>query len=245
MLQDNARLSNDLIRWLKLLALPRWAKVALAIIMLFTLANALGLLVNGMLSRDKDAIAAGITMMTVGLPVGLMVVALVFGDGGLRRLKSLTHSVLNEDIPTALHENFNARPFEPAGWIPRLHTRTNGCCADYHVLPPGAETKTAILHFIVELNVNKVNLVLLLPHAPDLEHATAYFKRSSSLQSCLEGAQREGYALSDTPEHRSGMTGLVLTRTLHEDFLLDPARRLYFAQDLAFFIRGMIEAHRG
>ncbi|TSE31970.1 hypothetical protein Tther_00172 [Tepidimonas thermarum] len=245
MLQDNARLSNDIIRWLKLLALPRWAKVGLAIILLFTLANALGLLAVGMLTLDKDSITAGITVMTVGLPVGLMVVAVVFGDGGLRRLKSLTQTVLNEDIPTALRENFNARPFEPAGWLPKLQTRTSGCCADYRVRHPTPGAGVDILHFIVELNINKVNLVILLPHACDLAHAADYFRCSSSLQSCLDGALREGYALNEAPEHRNGATGLVLTRTLHEDFLLDPARRLYFAQDLAFFIRGMIEAHRG
>lgn len=244
MLQDHVRLSNDLIRWLKLLALPRWAKVSLAAIMLFTLANALGLLVNGILDRDKDAVAAGISIMTVGLPVGLIVVAVVYSDGGLRQLKNLTHNVLDQDIPTALLENFNARPFMPVNWIPELQARTHGCCADYRILTPDSETSKEILHFIIELNISKVNVVLLLPHNPELERSAAYFQRSPSLMSCLEGAQREGYLLSETPEHRNGMTGLVLTRTLHQDFLLDPAQRLYFSQDLAFFIRGMIEAHR-
>lgn len=58
MSEEGVRTSSDLIRWLKMLALPGWAKLDLAAIMRLTLANALGLLVGGMLARDENAIAA-------------------------------------------------------------------------------------------------------------------------------------------------------------------------------------------
>ena len=62
MSEEGMRTSSDLIRWLKMLALPGWAKLGLAAIMLLTLANALGLLIGGMLERDKDAIAASVSI---------------------------------------------------------------------------------------------------------------------------------------------------------------------------------------
>jgi hypothetical protein len=44
---EEVRTSSDLIRWLKLLALPAWAKLGLALIML------LALLANGTMQKDK------------------------------------------------------------------------------------------------------------------------------------------------------------------------------------------------
>ena len=38
----------------------------------------------------------------VGLPIGLIVVALVFGDGGANKLKELTQVVLRQEVPQAL-----------------------------------------------------------------------------------------------------------------------------------------------
>lgn len=43
-----------------------------------------------------------------------------------------------------------------------------------------------------------------------------------------------------TPDHSA--SGIVFIKSLHEDFLLEPAQRLYVAQDLSFFTRGMLEA---
>jgi hypothetical protein len=134
---ESVRTSSDLIRWLKMLALPGWAKVGLAAIMLLTLANALSLLAGGMLERDKDAIAASLSI-----------------DAG------------------------------------------------------------------------------------------KHFEKHAGLHSCLVDAEREGYVLNPVIQDASGigMKGFVFIKTLHEDFLLSPAQRLHFAQDLSFFVRGLLEA---
>lgn len=243
--EEGFRTSSELIRWLKLLALPLWAKVAIASIMLITLANALHLLLAGVVEPDREAIASGVTLLTVGLPVGLIVVAVVFNDGGATRLRELTRQVLHDDIPSALRNNFDARPFQPAGWVPDIRVRVHGCAGSYVVVSPPSEGNRELLSFVVELNVHKINLVIQLPGHHPLQKAADYFEQTATLKSCLTGALNEGYRLIEMPEHRNGTTGLVLTRTLREDFLLDAAQRLYFAQDLAFFLRGMIEAHRG
>ena len=40
---------------------------------------------------------------------------------------------------------------------------------------------------------------------------------------------------------KSGHVGFVFTKQLGSDFLLNPGDRLYFAQDLAFFVRGLLD----
>jgi hypothetical protein len=49
-------------------------------------------------------------------------------------------------------------------------------------------------------------------------------------------------AASPKPRLPGESGGQALIKALDEDFLLSPAQRLYFTQDLAFFLRGLIEA---
>lgn len=48
-----------------MLALPTWAKLGLALIMLLVLSNAMSLLFSGMLHKDKDAIAAAMSILNI------------------------------------------------------------------------------------------------------------------------------------------------------------------------------------
>lgn len=243
--EEGLRTSSELIRWLKLLALPLWAKVAIAFIMLITLANALHLLLAGMVEPDRDAIASGVTLLTVGLPIGLIVVAVVFNDGGASRLRELTRQVLHEDIPSALRNNFDARPFVPADWVPDIRVRVHGCAGSDSVVSPPSEGNRELLSFVVELNVHKINLVIQLNGHHSIQKAADYFERTATLTSCLTGALNEGYRLIEMPEHRNGTTGLVLTRTLARGFPAGRRPMTVLRAGPGIFLRGMIEAHRG
>ncbi len=99
---QEANISSDLVRWLKMLALPKWAKLLLALIMAVTLCVAFHLLIEGLMNRDKDSISAAISILTVVLPLGLALIALVFSDGGEKKLKQLTAQVLGVDIPLSI-----------------------------------------------------------------------------------------------------------------------------------------------
>ena len=64
-------------------------------------------------------------------------------------------------------------------------------------------------------------------------------------QHLLAGARAEGYRLNHELADYGGDDGgraLLFYRTLPEDFLLRPIERLYFTQDLGFFVRGIVEA---
>ena len=83
--KGSVRTTSDLRRWLKRLALPTWAKAPPAIIMRLTFLSALGLLVASMLNEVMGSTEADVSVTKVALPLGVIVVALVFGNGGARK----------------------------------------------------------------------------------------------------------------------------------------------------------------
>lgn len=240
MQEEKAQVSSDLIRWLKLLALPQWAKFALALIMLLALSNALGLLIWGMLSKDKEAIAAAVSVLTVALPTGLIVVALVFGDGGARKLKEMTLRVLNQDVPLAIRENLRHGDLADTD----LSCVTQGYICDYKLTAKPTLRHASTLSFRLELNVKKVNALFWLETNEPSMDARALLESRSHWRACWMGAEREGYVLNPVATlcADTRRVGVVFIKALNEDFLLEPAQRLYFAQDFAFFVRGMLEA---
>lgn len=246
MTDESLKTSSDLIRWLKLLALPTWARAALALIMLLILFSALGLLGWGLNYRDKDSVSSAVTILTIGLPVGLIVVALVFGDGGARKLKLLTERVLRQEIPGAILENLSPTNHGERYTEAQVASRIRGCIADYTLQVSDTQFKgncriERILHFKLELNVKKVNFVVWLPLAAG--PATNLPELLARYKSCFFGAEKEGYVQNREPllGEKQGHLGIVFIKMLGEDFLLNPAERLYFAQDFAFFIRGLLD----
>lgn len=247
MTDESLKTSNDLIRWLKLLALPVGVKAALALIMLLILLSALGLLGWGLSQRDRDAVSSAVTILTVGLPVSLIVLALVFGDGGARKLRMLTQRVLRHEVPEAILENLSPGNGDTRYAQAQITPRIRGCIADYTLRVTdtslqGTAGAERTLLFKLELNVRKVNFViwlsLLAGSDANLAELLARYK------SCFYGAEKEGYVQNREPllGEKPGYLGMVFIKTLGEDFLLNPAERLYFAQDLAFFIRGLLDA---
>lgn len=247
MTDESLKTSSDLIRWLKLVALPAWARLALAMIMLLILFSALGLLGWGLYFRDKDSVSSAVTMLTVGIPVGLIVVALVFGDGGAKKLKSLTERVLRDEIPGAILENLSPKDQGERYTQAQVTSKIRGCIADYTLKVSDAHLRKGTpgerrLDFKLELNVKKVNFVVWLPKS--VNPSGTWSELLTRYKSCFFGAQKEGYLQNQEllEGERADHVGIVFIKSLGDDFLLNPAERLYFAQDFAFFIRGLLDA---
>jgi hypothetical protein len=245
--EESMKASGDLIRWLKMLSLPKWARVALALVMLLVLGCAVGLLIWGLLNSKLEVISSAVAILTVGLPISLIVLALVFGDGGANKLKDLTKLVLQKEVPDAVLQNLTSTAGETQFKGPRIVPTISGCVADYVLTAnnepasTGNVAKPVSLEFTLELNVKKANLVIWIPVLQDDTGAPSE-QRLAPYQSCFFGAAKEGYVQNTTPLHGhiSGRVGFVFIKTLGDDFLLNPADRLYFAQDLAFFVRGLL-----
>ncbi len=244
---ESMNASSDLIRWLKMLALPNWARSILAIIMLLVLFSALGLLFWGLINAELEIISSAVAMLTVGLPIGLIVVAIVFGDGGASKLIELTRIVLTQEIPNAILQNLASSSggarYKASEIVPTL----SGCIADYLLTTSDsarddAESKQVSLEFKLELNVKKANFVVWIPLIYD-SSGTASIHNLQEYEHCFTGATMEGYIKNTMPmtDIKSGHLGFVFIKQLGSDFLLNPGDRLYFAQDLAFFVRGLLD----
>ena len=233
--------SSELVRWLQSLALPLWARGTLVIVFLAVMSGGLALVVWGAWNRDREAMTAAIGLLTVALPVSLVVIGLVFGQRSERRLAQLTHAVLDVQIPAQVQQLAGT----PRGLLLTPLART-GCRATYRLsAPAGQRGLHHPLQFSVELNVRKVNVMFSLPEPIAPQGPLAEHPALACYQHVIAGARAEGYRLYHELADYGGDDGgraLLFYRTLPEDFLLRPIERLYFTQDLGFFVRGIVEA---
>lgn len=172
-------LSSELLRWLRLLALPLWARVVIFGLMIVVVVGGLTMLAYGLWAQKDDMASRAMQLITLSLPVLVVVLALVFGQNSDAKL-------LGKDFPRTLGQ--------------QLHER-------------------------VQLGD---------PVLGPLSHT-------------LQGAEAEGYLLNPSPgklqcADGSDCQAQILYRSLPKDFLLEPAQRLYFIQDLSFFMAGVWHA---
>lgn len=201
----------------------------------------LGLVLWAAFNRDKESMTAAISLLTVALPVSLIVIGLVFGQRSEKRLANITHNILDKLIPQQVQEI--ACQSRKLQLIPLLRT---GCRATYSLsAQQGHSPLQHPLRFSVELNVRKVNVMFSLPDAIQPAGPLDKNPALSAYQHVIAGALAEGYRLnSDLAEYggEDGSRALLFFRALPDDFLLRPMEKLYFTQDLGFFVRGIIEA---
>ncbi|OLP07066.1 hypothetical protein BLL52_1817 [Rhodoferax antarcticus ANT.BR] len=89
------------------------------------------MLIWGLLNAKLEIISSAVAMLTVGLPIGLIVVALVFGDGGSRKLAELTKIVLTKEIPEAILQNLGSTSGDTSYNNPKVLPTLSDCIADY------------------------------------------------------------------------------------------------------------------
>lgn len=257
-MDSNKPQSNELILWLKALDLPIWAKVILVMIMAAILLGAGSMLIHGLYRGNKEEVSAATTLLAISLPIMLVVTALIFGSNGEKAFQKRTSRVLLELIPDSIKDSFGEKAASAKSALvspPVVNIKVDviprGCIAHYCLTyPPDSITTT--LNFSVALNVYKANVVFWLDNTTStitdqsLELGQLADLIGPSRASCVFGALNEGYKLNPSPEIRmfgnQKMIGLVFIKSLPKDFLLQASETLYFAQDLAFFVRGFIAA---
>ena len=233
--------SSELVRWLQSLALPIWARGILIIVFLAVMFGGLAMVIWGVMRHDREAMTSAIGLLTVALPVSLIVIGLVFGQRSEKRLAKLTDAVLDDLIPTQVEQI----ACKPRG-LQLTRLARAGCRATYLLSPiPGQSTLPQSLKLSVELNVRKVNLMFSLPEQIAPQGNLDRHPALACYQHVIAGALAEGYRLNQELAAYGGTDGgksLLFFRTLPEDFLLRPIEKLYFTQDLGFFVRGIIES---
>ena len=238
---SSAQPSSEVVRWLQSLALPLWARGILVIVFLAVMLGGLGLVMWSAVIRDRESMTAAISLLTVALPVSLIVIGLVFGQCSEKRLANITNAILDRLIPLQVQEiACQSRKLQLTALL-----RT-GCRATYALAaPPGQSPLKHPLRFSVELNVRKVNVMFSLPDTIVPDGSLDKNPALSAYRHVIAGAQAEGYQLNSELAEYGGEDGgraLLFFRTLPDDFLLRPIEKLYFTQDLGFFVRGILES---
>lgn len=220
-------ISSELLRWLRLLELPLWARTIVFGMMIVVVAGGLAMLVYGISAGKDDIASRAMQLITLSLPVLVVVLALVFGQNSDAKLRKLTHKLLAHDLPNALRLHLGDAALQDI--------QVRGCRALYRLQASSSQG----FCFQVELNVYKVNVVLEVPK--DLDVTQIDSPSFGPLSHALQGALAEGYILNPSigtlqcSDNRV-RPAITLYRSLSKDFLLEPAQRLYFMQDLCFFI---------
>ncbi len=238
---SNVQPSSEVVRWLQSLALPLWARGVLVIVFLAVTLGGLGLVVWAAVNRDRESMTAAISLLTVALPVSLIVIGLVFGQRSERRLANITTAILDKLIPQQVQGI--ACGSRKLAITQLLRT---GCRATYILTAEqGQSPLKHPLRFSVELNVRKVNVMFSVPDTIRLEGPLDNNPALLAYRHVISGAQAEGYRLNSELADYGGEDGgraLLFFRALPDDFLLRPIEKLYFTQDLGFFVRGILEA---
>lgn len=239
---------SAVVEWLRMLSLPRWVRGALACGIAAVLATGFALIGAELLFGRADLAAAGATLVAVGVPVA-MVVVLLFAQGDHETLRQRTDALLAKTFPQAVRDLMTHAPgSRSVAAKVRVDAVRRGFVADYSIRTEPADR---MLELSVEVNVNKVNVVVWLPpRASDADERRDGERQESFLatqRSVLDGAVREGYephaSLAAQSIDGRRRLGLVLVKRVGDDnFLLKPQAALYWAQDLSFFVQGLLRS---
>ncbi len=239
--------SSELVQWLRLLSLPWWVKTLLVMLLIVLFAVGAGLIYFSITQQKLEFAAAGATLLTVLLPVSLIIVALIFGISGSKALKKETRKILLTELPDSI-KSLLASDSNPHN--AQLGVEVRGCIGYYKLSVENYEEQalSKSLRFHIELNVKKANLVIWLPkEITNSNEVTQIFNQFSiDHSSTLNGAKLEGYLLNEQPTlafyKKRQYIGCVFINKLDADFLMKAPLRLYWSNDCAFFIKGLLSS---
>jgi hypothetical protein len=245
---------SAVVEWLRMLSLPRWVRGALACGIAAVLATGFVLIGAELLFGRADLAAAGATLVAVAVPVALVIV-LLFAQGDHETLRRRTDALLAQTFPQAVRDLMAHAPgSRSVAAEVRVDAVARGFVADYSIrtAPQGvAPARWRVLELSVEVNVNKVNVVVWLPpregDADEQRDGERHESFLAAQRSVLDGAVREGYephpSLAAQSIEGRRRLGLVLVKRVGDDnFLLKPQAALYWAQDLSFFVQGLLRS---
>lgn len=191
-----------------------------------------------------------VSLFSFSVPIFLIGLLLATAEGGVRSLQKRSIEMLTVTVPTALRSaGSDGRPA-----IIETLFQTGGTYAEYEVRAPTG-INFASIRIGIDLNVRKASVRFFLPTstlsrrvAPGdksgegaLRFDQVQEQFSHSLHAAVEYEQYLlNKALFTIRRSEIDYVVIVAVKLLSRDFLWNPAERLYFAQDLAFFVRSML-----
>lgn len=251
------------------IVIPRWAQVCVVVVLLALALIYGGLAYQGIVDESRAGwLMASAQLLAILIPLLLVIVVVASAQGGVSGLITRTRQLLDVTIPeraTILVDpefllTGAKKVNRAAAADPEVHifSTRKAPSAIYAIRSyPHTDTDSVgrengrALVFAVEINATKANVVLLLPSARmDTANAMGDVTALEKLvPHTLEAARAEGYWVNPRLVRRKlfgqPFTGVVLARRLDADFLVNPVKKLDFAQDLMFMVRGFINEQPG
>jgi hypothetical protein len=248
-------LTPTVLQQIRQLSVPIWARGLALLLALGAMFSGAWLLWFGVLSCpggcNEKLMDSGVKVLSVSLVPVLILVYLVFAETGVRALKRKTRELLEQTVIDAFRIEESSLPpmvsdRDVSASEAKLSAPISGPTA-YYQLRVKRQTGAATLSFQLDFNVTKVNVVIYLPW---IEHEVGEdLNKAVKARLCgtFEGARHEGYDFDANVARITvdGKTFVVLCarKRLRQDFLWDPGSKLYFVQDLRFFLFSlMVEA---
>lgn len=238
-----------LINQLRQLSIPLWTRCLALTLAVLTLLLGILLVGKGWLACDSIECSnqwleqGGKVIASAFLPV-IAIIYLVFAETGTRALLRKSDELLDETLKDGLS---TGRPrkylYDGPNQISVEHEFVAGQPSAIYRITLMRDDQRACLMILVELNVFKVNVLSFIPCAPgDVWRDAGNAER---FRTTLTGAVHEGYAIdADIPVgifDGQAYFKLTMRKRLAENFLWDPAKKLYFVQDLRMFCHSMLE----
>lgn len=247
-----------LLQQFKQLSVPLWARSLALCLGVATFIAGLWLLWMGSincsdLDNCSNVLDTGVRVVTTSFVPVIVLIYLVFAQTGVSALTRKSLELLSTTIPIALRtaqraDDLSALTDEIVHSEVELTHHRGTPTAHYRLTlnrGTGASLATAQIRFQVDFNVTKINVVVFIPciDPPPAEPGGSWLSRHFPVT--CEGARHEGYEVDQSMSYVTTQTvpllKICLRRRLSNDFLWDPAAKLYFAQDLRYFLFSLAE----
>lgn len=243
-------LPPNFLQQFRQLSIPLWVRGTVLVLVMAVFFADVGVLIFSFLNKeDKWLQIAGTVFGATFVPM-LVVVYLAFAETGVSALRKKTQELLEVTVPTSLAEMRGVLQGDGFGGeidivIDQVLLDADSSSKRYRVsIQSSSDQRRNVLSemiFSLDINVFKANVGLWFPAD---RFGSSEKPILSLLQQVLghtlEGARREGYEFNENlgQIHWGGRHYLCLVaiKRLPNDFLWDPGHKLYFAQDLRFFI---------
>lgn len=249
--KTNIDFASNALQQYRQLSIPLWTRIVVVVLVSVVFVANLVFLGFALVQQQEKWLTAAVAIFgTTFLPT-VVILYVAFAETGTKALGKKTTDLLLKIVPDCLAqlEIPGVPEDETAVGTVRVHTpplAVAGPTCKYRVdvlRQPGNEDRVVEqLRFLVDINVSKVNVLLLLPceRLSGAGGGDVFGEIQAHLPHTIDGARREGYEFNPhaKPVQIDGVryVGLAATKRLASDFLWDPAKKLYFAQDLALFI---------
>jgi hypothetical protein len=230
----------ELISLLRQFSIAKWVKISAVILIAIAFLSVIMVVLFGFLGAyskcnpyylfcvvknlDADFFKNIGDLLGVFLPFALVVLLFSGYQSGVETLDRYADGVLVDLIPSRLKRVNSFQRVAVNKW-----NNPSSCVYSLEI------NDGSVLQFIVELNVKKVNVII------DFYADSVEALLNSKLSSSFSGAEHEGYKI-DTPKLiRDRVVRVVLRKNnLPNDFLWNSAEKLYFSNDLCYFIHSLV-----